>query len=88
MTDNLGVSGNNITLLGNSIGDRDAANKSYVDTQTVSKNGGEMYGDLNMNGRLLYGLMIDYPLDYNGGEAVSWRQLAYNVDEKIRFLAL
>ena len=43
-----------------------------------------MFGALNMNGRIVYGLPIDYPPNYNGGEAVSWRQLAYYVDEKLR----
>ena len=68
MTGNL--SGNTITQLGDPVRDRDAAHKSYVDTQTVSKHGDEMFGTLNMNGRILYGLPIDYPPEYNGGEAV------------------
>ena len=77
MTGNLGMSGNNITQLGDPVRDRDAANKSYVDTQTVSKHGDVIFGTLNMNGLILYGLPVDYPPpEYNGGEAVSWTQLA------------
>ena len=74
MTGNLSMGGNNITQLVDPVRDRDAANKSYVNTKTGNKNGGEMLGSLNMNGHIVYGLPIDYLPDYNGGEAVSWRQ--------------
>ena len=84
MIGNLGMRGNNITQLGDPVRHKDAAQKSSVYTQTVSKQGDEMFGNLNMNGRIVYGLPIDYPPDYNGREAVSVRQFAYYLDEKIR----
>ena len=45
-----------------------------MDTQTERINGDEMLGSLNINGHLVYGVSIDYPQDYNGGEAVSWNK--------------
>ena len=80
MTGILSMSGNNITQLGDPVRDRDAVNKSYVDTRMLNKNGDEMMGVLNMNGRLLHGLSVDYPLSYRGDEAVSWSQLTNHIE--------
>ena len=64
MTGNLSMGRNNITQLGDPVRQSDAVHKSYVDdqirsfstSQFVNKNGDQMMGDLNMNGRLLRGL--------------------------------
>ena len=75
MIGNLDKGGNSITQLGNPGRHRDAVNKRYVDTQTVSKHGGEMLGDLQMNGRTIRGLSVDSTTDYAGDEALSYRQV-------------
>ena len=49
---NLNMIWNSITRLVDSTRHRDAVHKAQVDTQTLSKHGDEMLGDLQMNGRL------------------------------------
>ena len=53
----------------------------------LNNNGDEMRGVLNMNGRLLYGLSVDYPPSYRGDEAVSWAQLTNHIERTMRSLA-
>ena len=84
ITGNLGMIGNNITQLAGPIRHRDADHKVYVDTQTLSKYGGEMRDDLNMNDRLLHGLPVESSPSYRGDEAVSWAQLTNHVQQTLR----
>ena len=49
---NLNMMGYSNTSLADQNRLRDAVHKAHVDTQTLSKHGDEMLGDLQMNGRL------------------------------------
>ena len=84
MTGEHNMLGDTLTRVGEAVRHRDVVYKryvdtvvykGYVDTQTVDKNGGEMLSNLNMNGRLVHVLPEDYPTDYRGDAAISWRHL-------------
>lgn len=47
---------------------------TWVKSSKVSKAGDTMSGDLNMGGKLVRGLPVNYPPLYVGNEAVSWTQ--------------
>ena len=88
MSGNLNMDGHAITKLSNPVRPRDATHKSYVDsivTGQVSKQGDNMLGDLHMRGNIIRGLPIEYPPNnYQGNEAVSWRQAAGLIRDSIR----
>ena len=44
-------------------------------TAKLSKTGDTMSGDLKMNNNLVKGLPVNYPPNYEGDEAVSWKQV-------------
>ena len=59
---------NTFTNVSSPVGGHDAANKAYVDK--ISKAGGAMSGDLDMNNFRLTGLPSSLP--QSGSNAVSW----------------
>ena len=67
----INMTGNTLTNVSKPIHDYDAANKIYVDENAgISKTGGTMLGDLNMNNFRLTGLPTTLPNTPN--DAVSW----------------
>ena len=64
------------------------AKKTYVDVQVgrrFKRSGGQMTGNINMRGNLIKGLPTSYsPQDYNGDEAISWRQSATLDNDSLR----
>ena len=70
VTGTLNMSGNTLRNVSEPVHDHDVANKVYVDENSISKNGGEMQGDLNMNNHRLRGLASTLPHDDD--DAISW----------------
>jgi len=67
------MTGNTLTNVSSPVANHDAANKVYVDQNAgISKSGGTMQGDLNMNNFRLKGLSNMHP--ESGSKAVSWSQ--------------
>ena len=67
----INMTGNTLTNVSNPVHDHDAANKIYVDENAgISKTGGAMLGDLDMNNNRLTGLPPGIPQTSN--DAVSW----------------
>jgi len=73
----ISMTGNTVTNVCNPMADHDVTNKLYVDQSTsdaVSKNGGTMMGNLNMNGYRIKGLPTpDVP--ESNFDAASWLQI-------------
>jgi len=69
----ISMTGNTFTNVSSPENDHDAANKVYVDNNArISKRGGEILGNLNMNNFRLTGLPPGLP--EIGNDAVSWSQ--------------
>ena len=81
MTGNLNLRGNKITRLDDPEGHCDAVHKRCIDTQAIFKHGGEMLGDLQMNGRVVRGLLTSpITTDCIGNEVLSYRQITNFID--------
>jgi len=79
----INMTGNRFTNVSSQENDRDAANKVYVDNNAgISKRGGEMLGNLNMNNLRLTGLPPGQP--EVGSDAVSWSQAVQLVKKTLK----
>ena len=70
----INMTGNTFTNVSNPVHNYDAANKIYVDENAgISKTGGRLLGNLNMNNFRLTGQPPSLP--QRGNDAVSWSQV-------------